>query len=75
MTNNTFYLTARFFSEDKRNRAAAIFRILGLIQFVLGLLLLILGGVGQAFHGKTDNDGAHYYSGGFLVGGFVSDTY
>ena len=59
------------FSEKKRNRAASIFRILGLIQFTLGLILVVLGGVGRSYHGDTSRTGAHYYSSAFLVGSFV----
>lgn len=58
-------------NENKRNRAASIYRILGLVQIFLGFFLLVLGGVGYSFHGKTTRSGAHYYSSAFLVGGFV----
>lgn len=58
-------------TESKRNRAASIYRVLGLVQLLLGFLLLILGGIGYSYHGQTTRSGAHYYSSAFLVGGFV----
>ena len=58
--------------ENDRTKAAERFWLLGLVQFGLGLCLLIVGGVAVSFHGDTTKTGTKYYTGAFIVGVFVS---
>ena len=71
-SGKVFFTTYCFFSptDEARGKAINLYRVLALVQLLLGVGLLACGGLGTQYN-DSGSFGPPYFIGGFLVGFMV----